>query len=385
MRYSLVTETFPPEVNGVAMTLHRLATGLADRNHEVQVVRPRQKADAEDPADGDPFTTELVQGLPIPRYSGLLFGLPSGGKLRKLWKAARPDMVHVATEGPLGWSAVRTARTLRIPVVSSFHTNFHAYTRHYGVGPVQKAALAYLKWIHNRTTRTFVPSEDLRDQLEGGGFRNLDILGRGVDTELFSPEHRSTELRESWKVGAYESVVIYVGRLAAEKNIALSVRAFRKMQDSGLNAKMVVVGDGPAREKLAAENPDIIFAGVKRGEDLARHYASADAFLFASETETFGNVVTEGMASGLVVLAYNYAAAQKYIQSGENGVTVALGEQRPFLDAAGALAESPEKWDDMRKKARQTALGLSWDAIFDRYEQTICNLAASSEQSSRLS
>src|SRR5262245_11344792 len=241
-RFCVVTETYPPEINGVAHTLSRLVGGLRARGHEVSVVRPRQHpADASAPADADGAETALVRGLPLPGYGSLRFGLPAGRILQERWRRRRPDAIYVATEGPLGCSAVGTARRLDIPAYSGFHTNFHAYARHYHARALSWVALRGLRWFHNRTRGTLVASPDLRDQLAAAGFRDVHVLGRGVDARRFAPAHRSAELRARWGAGDGTLVALHVGRLAPEKNVRLAVHAFRAMRGACPTARLVIV------------------------------------------------------------------------------------------------------------------------------------------------
>jgi glycosyltransferase involved in cell wall biosynthesis len=283
---AVVTETYSPEVNGVALTLGHLVQGLRQLGHEVSLVRPRQRADRHDPRR-DPAAT-LVPGVPLPVYRDLRAGLPSGGALRRLWQRRRPDAVYVATEGPLGWSALRAARALGIPVFSGFHTNFHSYLKHYHVGWSRFFVLRYLRWFHGCADGTLVPSLELRTKLHDLGVRNVSILGRGVDSELFHPRRRSAALRRTWGVAENDLVALCVGRVAPEKNLELAIEAYRAMRRGASSTKLVVVGDGPLRAALEEKHPEIIFCGVQTGEALAAYYASADLFLFPSETETFG-------------------------------------------------------------------------------------------------
>jgi glycosyltransferase involved in cell wall biosynthesis len=362
----IVTETYPPEVNGVAMTLAHLVEGLRVQGYEISVVRPRQRSSNNPGDSGDPQVT-VVPGLPLPWYKGVHVGLPAPGLLQGCWTQHRPDVVYVATEGPLGWSAVRTAQHLRIPVFSGFHTNFHSYARHYRLGWLQPFIFHYLCRFHNRTRGTLVPSVALRDHLQAIGLHNVSVLGRGVDIQLFTPERRCAVLRRTWGVSKHDLAVLYVGRLAPEKNLELAVTAYRAMQRCSAAAKFIVVGDGPARATLQKAHPDLIFCGVQTGEQLARHYASADVFLFPSETETFGNVTLEAMASGLVVVAYNYAAAHMHMTHGETGVLVPYGEPRAFVDAAVKLARAPQSLDTIRQHARAYAASLDWQCVVDRF------------------
>ncbi|MEM9598027.1 MAG: glycosyltransferase family 1 protein, partial [Acidobacteriota bacterium] len=308
MRISLVTETFPPEVNGVARTLKELATGLMKRGHDLDVVRPHQ-GPGEDSAAAPPWTTRTVTGVPMGFYPGLRFGLPAPLALARRWNRHRPDVVHIATEGPLGLSALAMAKAMGVPICSSFHTNFHEYGDFYGYGGLRRLAVAFLRAFHNRTQRTLVPSPDVRDALDRRGFERLDLLGRGVDTELFSPTRRSDALRRSWGAGGDDVVAVFVSRLAREKNPALAARTFAELTRRVPGCRAVVVGDGPAMAEMRRRIPEAVFCGMRRGEDLAVHYASADLLLFPSLTETFGNVLTEGLASGLVPVAFDYAAA----------------------------------------------------------------------------
>ncbi len=230
-----------------------------------------------------------------------------------------------------------------IPAVSGFHTNFHSYCKHYGVGWLQHVALRYLRWFHNQTERTLVSNEELRDQLQDVGFLNVGIIERGVDSQLFTPERRCTELRREWGLSKDDLALIYVGRIAAEKNLAVAVEAYRAIKRCNGRIKFVLVGDGPQRQSLQRENPDLIFTGMRMGEELGKHYASADVFLFPSETETFGNVTLEAMASGLAVVAYNYACAKLHITNGETGVLVKFGDANSFVGSACALVREPRE------------------------------------------
>ena len=186
MKIALVTETFPPEINGVAMTLGHLVEGLAQRGHSVTVIRPRQNSN--DIARNDGIYDELLcPGVPIPGYTMLRLGLPVRGRLIRAWRADRPDLVHIATEGPLGYSALSAADKLGIPKSSSFHTNFHSYSKHYGFAFLTRPALAYLRHFHNRTRITLSPTVDLNEKLTRDGFQGMRLLSRGVNTEVFSP------------------------------------------------------------------------------------------------------------------------------------------------------------------------------------------------------
>jgi glycosyltransferase involved in cell wall biosynthesis len=370
LRIAIVTETFPPEVNGVAMTLGRIVDGLLKRGHVVQLIRPRQAIEA--PSAAYVGLDEVLSvGLPVPAYGELRFGLPAKRRLTNLWKEERPDVVHVVTEGPLGWSAVAAARALQLPVTSSFHTNFQSYSQHYGVGLLQKPIDSYLRKLHNRTQATMVPTRAMTVELQSRGYKSVMLMSRGVATDLFRPEKRSPDLRASWGAEPGTLVVVHVGRMAKEKNIPLVISAFRAIQSQVPKAKLVFVGDGPMRKQVELSFPEAIFSGMRTGEELAAHYASGDLFLFPSLTETFGNVVPEALASGLAVLSYDRAAANELIVDGHNGVLVSDTNELNFVTAAVGLASDPAKIERIRLVAPSSVAHIGWDAVHDTFVKTI--------------
>lgn len=373
LHLAVVTETYPPEVNGVALTLARLVGGLRNRGHHIQLIRPRQGGQDE-PARNAGFEEILTPGLPIPGYPGLRFGLPAHRTLRMLWSQSPPDLVHVATEGPLGAAAVGAARALGLPVSSGFHTNFHAYSRHYRLGWLRGVVSRHLRRFHNRTDLTLVPTHHLARELNDDGYRNVDVLARGVDTRLFNPDRRSEALRNTWGAMPDDLVVAYVGRLAPEKNLSLVTEAFAAIASQHKGARMLFVGDGPSLTLLRRRHPDYLFSGMRLGDDLAAHYASADIFLFPSLTETFGNVVPEALASGLGVIAFNCAAAADLIEDDVNGRTVRPDDREAFIAAALALADDRPALADLRDRATASVAHMDWEWIHERFAHKLGEL-----------
>ncbi|HQS98872.1 MAG TPA: glycosyltransferase family 1 protein [Thiobacillus sp.] len=374
LRIAVVTETYPPEVNGVAMTLGRIVDGLQVRNHQIQLIRPRQHV-GDIPTPTATLTQHLQRGIPLPRYEGLKMGLPAKTALTKLWTKHRPDVVQIATEGPLGWSALAAANKLRLPVASDFHTNFHSYSNHYGFGLLRRAIVAYLRKFHNKAAVTLVPTDGIRRELEASGYENIEVIGRGVDTRLFHPGRRDAALRAQWGVDENTPVALYVGRLAAEKNLALVFDAYDAMRAVTPATRLVLVGDGPERAGWQTKRPDAIFCGTQIGEALAAHYASADVFLFPSLTETWGNVTIEAMASGLAVIAYDCAAAEEVIRHCENGLKAPPEDSAGFKQLAAGIAADRPQQRRLGTAASARAAQLSWDAIVDGFEHVLLRLA----------
>ncbi|MBS0584040.1 MAG: glycosyltransferase family 1 protein [Proteobacteria bacterium] len=371
MRIAMVTETFPPEINGVALTVAGLAQGLREAGHAVQVVRPRQADDdAGTDADG---ADVLVRGARLPKYPGLQFGLPTARRLRKLWKDERPDAIYAATEGPLGYSALRAARALGIPAATGFHTRFDDFARHYGFGFLTPVVFAYLRRFHRHGAATLVPTIELRDFLIENKFGNVVLLRRAVDNALFSPARRDEALRAQWGLKPGQLAVIYVGRIAPEKNLPLAVRAFREIQKIHRDARYVWIGDGPARAALAAENPDFIFAGIQRDTDLARHFASADLFVFPSLTETFGNVTLEALASGLPTVAFDYGAAREHLTT-DCGRRVPFGNEDAFVRATLDLVRSDVTRAELRAAAVAAVAELEPATVTAQFAQLLAGL-----------
>jgi glycosyltransferase involved in cell wall biosynthesis len=375
MRIAVVTETYLPEVNGVALTVHALVSQMAASGHQITLVRPRQPGVSALPPP-QPIEELLVTGAALPKYPGLRFGFPAGRLLARHFGARRPDAVYVATEGPLGWSAVRAARKRGIPVATGFHTRFDFYAGAYGLGPLTPLVRRWLRVLHNASGATIVPTAELRDWLEQQGFQGVRVVARGVDTALFNPARRDAGLRGRWGVGPGGLAVIYVGRIAPEKNLDLAIEAFRAIQQRRPDARFVWVGTGPLAGRLQREHPDFVFTGLRLGEDLAAHFASADLFVFPSLTETFGNVTLEAMAAGVPTVAFDYGAAHAHMRNREHGRVVACDDAKGFVAAAVEMALDDAARGEMGRTARRVALALSPEQVARDFVGLLASLPA---------
>ncbi|HWP34035.1 MAG TPA: glycosyltransferase family 1 protein, partial [Thermodesulfobacteriota bacterium] len=316
MRIALVSEAIPPQTNGVVTTLGRLAAHLAGRGHELLLIGPRYRENAGRPGLVD------VPAVPLPFYPEMRVALPFWRRAFAALDRFAPDLVHVATPATLGWAAVRHARRRGYPVVSSYHTNLTAYSLYYHLGAVVPIAWRYLRWFHNATRRTYCPTPAVQAELAARGIERTELWPRGVDPDRFSPAHRSPALRARYGFAADDPVLLYVGRLAREKELDRLFRAYAALRPRFPGLRLLLVGDGPDRPRLARTygGEGVVFAGRQTGEALAAHYASADVFAFPSPTETFGNVVQEALASGLPVVAVAAGGVRDVVRAEETGL-----------------------------------------------------------------
>ncbi|WP_027966253.1 glycosyltransferase family 4 protein [Halomonas halocynthiae] len=365
MRICLVSETWPPDINGVAHTLSHLTNQLHSRGVTLQLVRPRQAGYSK--KHHEIQSELLVRGITLPGYREVRLGLPAPRRLLQLWQEQPPTVVYLATQGPLGWSARRIAQRLNIPVVAGWHTNFDHYCHDYHVSWLAPTVLNMLRRFHNGCTTTLAPTQALTAALASQGFQRLAVMGRGIDTEQFSPRQRSSLLRAQWGVDEHQPVALYVGRLAPEKNLSLLEESCRALLDSHPDMALVIIGDGPARQRLERTLPHAHFIGFVPHEALPSYYASADLFLFPSLSETWGNVVLEAMASGLAVVAFKHAAAAELIDHERNGLVISPGDNASFHHAAVTLCQQPQRYAQLGEAARQRALEYRWSAIADTF------------------
>jgi glycosyltransferase involved in cell wall biosynthesis len=254
-------------------------------------------------------------------------------------------------------------------VTSDYRTHFERYSSHYGVGWLARPIGAYLRAFHNRAHVTFVSTRTLERELPARGYEHIAQVGRGIDTSLFDPARRSGALRARWGLAAADLAVLYVGRLAPEKNLGLIVRSFERIRAVRPDARMIWVGDGPQKRSLQSAHRDHVFAGVQRGVDLAAHYASGDLFLFPSLTETFGNVTLEALSSGLAVVAFDDGAAAQHARDGVSARLVSCGDDEAFIRAAVQVASSAELRESLRRGARRAVSHLTWPAVLSAFER----------------
>lgn len=357
MRIALFSDTYLPTVNGVARTLGRLVSHLDREGHSVFLVTPRL---GEAPADGAEQHVQ-VPGVPLPLYPELQACRLLGGGGSRLLERFNPDVVHVATEAPVGWSGRSWAMRRGVPLVTSFHTNFPEYLAGYGLGPMRGLLWRFLRHFHGAARLSLGPSVATLRELRSRGFHpRWRRWGRGVDARLFSPTRRHDSVRDEFAPGA-EHVMVYVGRLAPEKRVDLLLDAYRRVRaDLGDSVGLVIVGDGPAGPHLrASAPPGVCFTGYLSGVDLAEAFAAADVFAFPSDTETFGNVVLEALASGVPVVAPARGGVTDSVRPGHTGLLFPPKDAEAMAQACIKLLVDPALRRCMALNARALAVEAS--------------------------
>jgi len=360
LRLALFTDTYAPQVNGVARTLERLVDAVAARGGCTRVFT------SEDPAADAAPHVKRFPSRAFWAYNQLRLSWPTHARVCNELDAFRPTLVHAATEFGMGLAGRRAALARGIPFVSSYHTSFTSYARFYRLGALATPGWKFLRWFHNSGLRTYCPTQAIIDEVRAEGFSNTAIWSRGVDTTRFSPRFRSEILRARLQATDDTVVIAYVGRLAAEKGLDVGMQAVRQAHAAcGTRVRFMAVGDGPyadaAREMAPAGS---WLPGTLRGADLSEAYASADVFLFPSVTDTFGNVVLEAMASGLPVIGADVGPTREQVAP-DRGWLVPPGDASAFACAITQAVEDV----DARQRARAAALAhaerQTWDAVWD--------------------
>ncbi len=367
------TDTYPPQVNGVSVVTALSVHGLRARGWDCMVVAPTYpRVLTRGPlyqGDGIPMVT--VPSVAFPPYPDIRLAAPAYARVARAVRTFKPDIVHSATEfmiGRLGQVAAARAGAVRL---SSYHTDFSRYTEAYGFPRLRPMVTRYISRFHRRSARVYTPSGPARDDLHRFGVSDVEVWGRGVELDLFSPERRSLALRTTYGVG--DSIVfLHVGRMAAEKGVDVLVRAFMRARDllpAGA-ISLIIAGVGPEEEALKAiAGPEVLFVGVlDRQRSLPRLYASADAFLFSSLTETLGLVVLEAMASGLPVIATPAGGVADHLRDDVNGIAVPAYDVDAMATAIVSLALDAERRKRLADGARRTALALDWERELDRLD-----------------
>jgi glycosyltransferase involved in cell wall biosynthesis len=372
---AIFTDTYPPQINGVSRTLERLVGAIEARGGAARVVTVQDPAAADDPR------VERWPAIPFWAYPQLQMAAPGRNRALDLIEQWNPTLVHSATEFGVGLGGLIAARERRVPFVSSYHTHFSAYLRHYNLTALNFIAWPFLRWFHNCGRITWTPSGPVAEELRGHGFRNVRVWSRGVDPARFNPDFRSRALRA--QLGADDDTVLvaYVGRLAPEKGIDVALDGMRlALEHLGNRVAFALAGDGPAEARCRASAPPrATFVGRLTERSLSEFYASADVFVFPSITETFGNVLLEAMASGLAVIAPDWGATTE-LANRETALQFRAEDPAALAASVERLVNDPSLRYRLADAALTVARARTWDAVFDRliadYQDAVGSAAA---------
>ncbi|MFD7525237.1 glycosyltransferase family 4 protein [Paenibacillus chitinolyticus] len=364
MRVALFTDTFLPDVNGVAKTLGRWVRYLESRGVVCRVFAP---AAAEAGTSGI-RSVERFYSIPFSLYPDCRMAIPNPLLVGRMLKEFRPTLIHLATPFNLGLTGLHYGKKHRIPLVASYHTHFDQYLTHYRLQWMEPMLWKYLLWFHQNCVKVYVPSPSTGRILHTKGLTGIELWGRGIDTAEFRPHTDRRKVLNKHNLLPGKFVLLYVGRLAPEKGLDALVRAFASLPEA-FRAKcaLILAGDGPMRaelEKRLAPYPDVRFCGFVEGRELAELYAAADVFVFPSASETFGNVVLEAMASGTAVVGVNAGGVADNVRHGYTGLLCPPDDASALAAAVQRLYEAPELRRKLALEGRSHALTRSWDSIF---------------------
>jgi glycosyltransferase involved in cell wall biosynthesis len=369
LRVALVTSSYNYIADGVALTLNRLVAYLQSQGVDVLVVTPVARAAAF--AHEGEIAAAPSAPLPFRSEYRLAFGLTPA--LRRRLEAFDPDIVHIATPDLLGRQALTFAQARGVPAVASYHTRYETYLKDYGLKFLEDFVAEWLRRFYGACDEVYAPSASMAEHLMAAGFAdNIRLWARGVDTKRFHPSNRSQAFRARLGIAEGEPVIAFVGRLVREKRLDTLVEVAAALRRAGVDHRVLIVGDGPDRAMLERGLPGAQFTGFLTGDELATAYASADVFLFPSDTESFGNVTLEAMASGLPTVAADATGSRCLVSEGVTGFLAPAGEAAAFVEPLAALAGDASMRQAMGQAARARSLEFSWDAamsgLLDRYE-----------------
>lgn len=363
MKIAIFTDTYLPQVNGVAKTLGRLNDFLKSKDIPCLIFAP--EVDGKKLSDPNVHTFLSHDFFLYPECK---LSLPNYTKIKQILDEFQPTLIHITTPFPIGLLGLKYALEHQIPAVASYHTNFPQYLEYYRLDFFKGLAWHILRWFHNQFQRNYCPSMETLRLLKRRGINNLEVWSRGVSMESFHPSKRREDWRQQLGIEQNKLLLLYVGRLAPEKDVEVLLNAMHLVNKQlGNLVQLALVGDGPSKEELKAKASDnATFIGYLQGEDLAAAYASADLFVFPSVTETLGNVVLEAMASGLPVIASKAGGIKDNLRHLENGIACKPRNAVSMARAITTLVEDNNLRTNLANQAYQYALTCSWEAVFHK-------------------
>lgn len=371
MKIAIFTDTYVPQVNGVAKTLNRFTNYLDENGHSFHVFSP------EDCGASSTENVTRLKSVPFKIYPECKISLPNFSKIKKKLQEFNPDIIHIATPFTIGLCGLQIAKKLNIPLVASYHTNFDHYLHYYKLTYLENFLWKYLDWFHRPTKKIFVPSKDTLHHLNTKGFNNLSVWTHGVDCSLFKPAEDKEEIKQKYNITS-KYTICFVGRIAPEKDLDTLTNIMKySKQRFGNQLNWVIVGDGPKKEEMMKKTgtDQIIYTGYLQKNELAEIYSVSDVMVFPSDTETFGNVVLEAMACGTPVIGANAGGVKNIIRDYSTGILCEPKNTLSFCRAIEECLQQTNMLDRMSKKARDYALTQDWNSILNalvmEYEEIV--------------
>jgi len=371
-KVALFTGNYNHIRDGVSLTLNRMVKFMLENDVEFKIFGPT----IDEPALEHTGNFVAVPSFSLPGRPEYRVSTDLSSEARRHLREFKPDLVHIATPDVLGYKALRWAMDHQKPVVSSYHTHFTSYLKYYKLSFFEPLLWKYLNWFYSHCEQLYVPTSSMADWLkEMGVVTNLKIWARGINTEQFTPENRDEEWRQKMGFKPDDIVVTFVSRLVWEKNLKLFSDVLNRLMEKYDRVKAMVVGDGPAGNELKQILPNAVYAGFLTGDDLSKAYASSDIFFFPSDTETFGNVTLEAMASGLPCVVADAVGSKSLVDHEENGYLAPVEKSDLFYSYIDELVRNPGLRKKMADASRQKAGGYSWQNIngnlLNYYEQVL--------------
>ncbi len=358
MRIAIFTDTYLPAINGVTKTLSKMKEYMDKQGIDYRIFIPGKENNVID-------NTISFSSFEFFLYPECKIAIPRYRRIKESLDRFQPDIIHVVTPFSLGMMGLKYSKDNNVPLVASYHTDFPRYLQFYNLDFLENSLWYFFQWFHSQSMINFCPSRDTKDDLVSHGVKNVELWGRGIDTQAFHPNKRDKRLRRKY-CKHNETLLLYVGRVSPEKELELLLEAAKILNTKNVKYKLVIVGDGPSKSQFESLNIDnVIYVGYKSGAELQTYYASADIFTFPSSSETYGNVILEAMASGLPVVSPYAGGIKENLIDGYNGVAFKAGNCNDMAEKINNLIQNKGYRFTLMKNARDYTLSKSWNKIYD--------------------
>lgn len=368
MKIAIFTDTFLPAINGVTKTLGKMKEYMDKKGIEYRFYVPGKEKNM----TGNTIELKCFKFFLYPECK---IAIPRYKIVEKSLNEFKPDIIHIVTPFSVGLMGLKYAKDNNIPIVSSYHTDFPKYLKYYSLEFMENTIWHFFRWFHSHSYINFCPSEDTKNDMEKHGIKDIELWGRGIDTDHFNPNKKDEAIRKKYCKND-ERLLLYVGRISPEKELDVLMDMAKKLNEKNVKYQLVIVGDGPTKKELESRGiANVHFVGYKSGAELQAYYASADVFTFPSSSETYGNVILEAMASGLPVICPNEGGIKENLINAYNGLAFKKGNSNSMAEKIMALIEDNQLRQNIKENAINYTQTKSWDSIyndlFNKYRMVI--------------